>query len=126
MHKQLDTMYTLMHAYMRACINTCIRNILTQLQALKADDIDIPKLREICEGEAVGIPAKAVDMTLELLMAQEDPNINWKRFVVAICAQVSGVEDVTGFVRLLMDPAMFGNDDGMLARDAFITLFDWW
>ena len=40
--------------------------------------------------------------------------------------QVVGVEDVTGFVRLLLDPGMFGNDDGQLSKTEFITLFDWW
>jgi hypothetical protein len=39
---------------------------------------------------------------------------------------VSGVEDVTGFVRLLMDPAMFGDQNGEIAKEEFVTLFDWW
>lgn len=39
---------------------------------------------------------------------------------------MSGVEDVTGFVRLLMDPAMFGDQNGEIAKEEFVTLFDWW
>uniref|UniRef100_A0A7S0VPC3 RIIa domain-containing protein n=1 Tax=Hemiselmis tepida TaxID=464990 RepID=A0A7S0VPC3_9CRYP len=93
---------------------------------LKSEEIELIKLREICEGETVGIPSKAVDMTLELILAEEEGKVQWRKYVIAMCAQVSGVEDVTGFVRLLMDPAMFGNDVGQLAKEEFVTLFDWW
>jgi hypothetical protein len=52
--------------------------------------------------------------------------VQWKHFVVAVCTQVSGIEDVTSFVKLLLDPMMFGNDEGLIKKEEFVTLFDWW
>mmetsp|Transcript_1208 Transcript_1208/g.2611 ORF Transcript_1208/g.2611 Transcript_1208/m.2611 type:complete len:218 (+) Transcript_1208:48-701(+) len=100
--------------------------LVYELSSLPSQEIELIKLREVCEGETVGIPSKAVDMTLELILAEEEGRVQWKKYVIAMCAQVSGVEDVTGFVRLLMDPAMFGNEEGQLAKEEFVTLFDWW
>lgn len=87
-----------------------------QCSSLQNDEMDLVKLRELCEGETVQIPSKAVDMTLELILAEGEGKVQWKRFVIAMCAQVSGVEDVSGFVRLLMDPSMFGNNDGEIHK----------
>ena len=46
-------------------------------------------LIQLCEGETVNIPSKAVDMTLELILSGEgEGKVQWKRFVIAMCAQV--------------------------------------
>ena len=103
-----------------------IFKLVYECQSLEKDEMDLVKLREVCEGETVGIPPKAVDMTLELIMVEDESKVQWKKFVIAMCAQVSGVEDVTGFVRLLMDPSMFGDAEGQIHKEEFITLFDWW
>lgn len=88
--------------------------------------MEVGKLRELCEQS--GVPLGATSGILELILPPDDTSgrLQWKHFVVALCAQVGGVEDVTGFVRLLLDPGMFGNDDGKLPKTEFITLFDWW
>jgi hypothetical protein len=88
--------------------------------------LEVGKLRELCEQS--GVPLGATSGILELILPPDDTSgrLQWKHFVVALCAQVGGVEDVTGFVRLLLDPGMFGKDDGQLSKTEFITLFDWW
>lgn len=100
--------------------------LVAECNLANSEEMDLMKLRELCESEAVGIPPKAVDMTRELMLVEDEGRVQWKKFVVAMCAQVNGVEDVSGFVRLLMDPAMFGDDEGQLYKEEFITLFDWW
>ncbi len=90
------------------------------------EDIEVAKLRELCEQS--GVPLGATSGILELILPPDDSvgRLPWRHFVVALCAQVGGVEDVTGFVRLLLDPGMFGNDEGQISKVDFITLFDWW
>lgn len=100
--------------------------LVLECQAIGRDDLEVGKLRELCEQS--GVPLGATSGILELILPPDDTSghLQWKHFVVALCAQVGGVEDVTGFVRLLLDPGMFGNDDGQLSKTEFITLFDWW
>jgi len=100
--------------------------LVLECQAIGRDDLEVGKLRELCEQS--GVPLGATSGILELILPPDDTSghLQWKHFVVALCAQVGGVEDVTGFVRLLLDPGMFGNDDGQLPKTEFITLFDWW
>ena len=90
------------------------------------DELEVAKLRELCEQS--GVPLGATSGILELILPPDDTSgkLPWKHFVVALCAQVGGVEDVTGFVRLLLDPGMFGNDDGQISKSEFADLFDWW
>jgi len=90
------------------------------------EDIEVAKLRELCEQS--GVPLGATSGILELILPPDDSvgRLPWRHFVVALCAQVGGVEDVTGFVRLLLDPGMFGNDQGQISKADFIGLFDWW
>mmetsp|Transcript_10351 Transcript_10351/g.24495 ORF Transcript_10351/g.24495 Transcript_10351/m.24495 type:complete len:210 (-) Transcript_10351:299-928(-) len=88
------------------------------------EDVELAKLRELCE--VAGVPAAIVNETLELIFTEEEGVVQWKHFAVALCARVASVEDVSGFVRLLLDPGMFGNDEGMLHKAEFMTLFDWW
>ena len=90
------------------------------------DDIEIAKLKEMCEQS--GVPLGATSGILELIVSPDDTSgrVAWKNFVVALCAQVGGIEDVTGFVRLLLDPGMFGSDEGRIATVDFIELFNWW
>ena len=90
------------------------------------DEIDVARLREICE--QCGVPTGATSGIIELIVPPDDTSerLPWKNFVVALCAQVGGIEDVTGFVRLLLDPCMFANDEGQIAKKEFVQLFDWW
>eukprot|EP00277_Geminigera_cryophila_P019573 CAMPEP_0179494480 /NCGR_PEP_ID=MMETSP0799-20121207/68192_1 /TAXON_ID=46947 /ORGANISM="Geminigera cryophila, Strain CCMP2564" /LENGTH=291 /DNA_ID=CAMNT_0021312097 /DNA_START=82 /DNA_END=959 /DNA_ORIENTATION=- len=90
------------------------------------EEIEVGNLRELCEQS--GVPLGATSGILELILPPDDTSgrLPWKHFVVALCAQVGGVEDVTGFVRLLLDPGMFGNDEGQISKTDFITLIDWW
>merc|ERR1711966_108458 len=90
------------------------------------DDIEIAKLKEMCEQS--GVPLDATSGILDLIVSPDDTSgrVAWKNFVVALCAQVGGIEDVTGFVRLLLDPGMFGSDEGRIATVDFIELFNWW
>ena len=103
-----------------------VYRLVMECQAIGREDMDVGKLRELCEQS--GVPLGATSGILELILPPDDTSgsLRWKHFVVALCAQVGGVEDVTGFVRLLLDPGMFGNDEGQLAKTEFITLFDWW
>jgi len=90
------------------------------------EEIEVGNLRELCEQS--GVPLGATSGILELILPPDDTSgrLPWKHFVVALCAQVGGVEDMTGFVRLLLDPGMFGNDEGQISKTDFITLIDWW
>jgi hypothetical protein len=88
------------------------------------DTVELGKLRELCE--VAGVPSNIVEETLELIFTEEEGQVAWKYLAVALCARVSSVQEVTGFVRLLLDPGMFGNEDGQIHKAAFIELFDWW
>ena len=100
--------------------------LVNECQGTGREDIEVAKLRELCEQS--GVPLAATSGILELILPPDDSSgsLPWKHFVVALCAQVGGVLDVTGFVRLLLDPGMFGNDEGQITKSDFITLFDWW
>uniref|UniRef100_A0A7S0QER5 RIIa domain-containing protein n=1 Tax=Cryptomonas curvata TaxID=233186 RepID=A0A7S0QER5_9CRYP len=94
-----------------------------------AEEVEVQRMVELCEQH--GISPSAVEQALMVLLpATPDAGgpapINWRRLVVALCAQVVGVEDVKGFVRLLLDPTMFGDDNGRIAKTEFIQLFNWW
>ena len=94
-----------------------------------ADEVDLPRLRELCLSS--GIPPKALNEALEFVLdsdaaAAGTGNINWKRLVVALCSQVGGVQNVRDFVRLLMDPNMFGDENGCIGKTEFCQLFNWW
>mmetsp|Transcript_4866 Transcript_4866/g.9646 ORF Transcript_4866/g.9646 Transcript_4866/m.9646 type:complete len:210 (+) Transcript_4866:182-811(+) len=88
------------------------------------EEVELAKLRELCE--SAGVPSSVVNETLELIFSEEEGRLQWKHFVVALCSRVASVEEVTGFVRLLLDPGMFGNDNGEIHKTEFMTLFDWW
>ncbi|KAJ1492835.1 hypothetical protein T484DRAFT_1770026 [Baffinella frigidus] len=104
-------------------------SIVAECNDFARDDLEHSKLRELCEaagvpqqalwelGEAAGVPQQVMMNALGLMeLAEEEERVQWKQFVVALCTQVSGIEDVTAFVKLLMDPLMFGNDDGLIAK----------
>ena len=100
-------------------------SMVAECNEFARDDLEHSKLRELCE--AADVPHQAMVNALGLMdLAEEEERVQWKQFVVALCTQVSGIEDVTAFVKLLMDPLMFGNDDGLIAKAEFMTLFDWW
>jgi len=80
-----------------------------------AEDVELGRISEVCV--RLGIPPSAVEHALSVLLpptpdSDTPPPVSWKRLVVALCAQVEGIEDVKGFVRLLLDPQMFGDDTG--------------
>mmetsp|Transcript_46192 Transcript_46192/g.92329 ORF Transcript_46192/g.92329 Transcript_46192/m.92329 type:complete len:136 (+) Transcript_46192:337-744(+) len=88
------------------------------------EEVDLAKLREICE--SAGVPSSIVNETLELIVTEEEGQLQWKHFAVALCSRVSSVQEVTGFVRLLLDPGMFGSEAGEVHKAEFMALFDWW
>mmetsp|Transcript_76551 Transcript_76551/g.206242 ORF Transcript_76551/g.206242 Transcript_76551/m.206242 type:complete len:217 (-) Transcript_76551:263-913(-) len=94
-----------------------------------AEDVELGRISEVCV--RLGIPPSAVEHALSVLLpptpdSDTPPPVSWKRLVVALCAQVEGIEDVKGFVRLLLDPQMFGDDTGSISKGDFIQLFNWW
>eukprot|EP00960_Hanusia_phi_P030668 748780-Hanusia_phi.AAC.3 len=88
------------------------------------EEKEISALIEMAEQS--DIPRAAVSQALEVVVEEGSNRVSWKRVVVTLCSQVSGVEDVLQFVGLLMDPGMFGDDEGKIQIAEFITLFDWW
>uniref|UniRef100_A0A7S4L9A9 RIIa domain-containing protein n=2 Tax=Guillardia theta TaxID=55529 RepID=A0A7S4L9A9_GUITH len=88
------------------------------------EERDINALIEMAEQS--DIPRAAISQALDLVSQEGSNRVSWKHLVVTLCSQVGGVEDVTQFVGLLMDPGMFGDDDGKIQISEFITLFDWW
>lgn len=103
-----------------------VERLVNECQGTGREDMEVAKLRELCEQS--GVPLAATSGILELILPPDDSSgrLPWKHFVVALCAQVGGVFDVMGFVRLLLDPGMFGNEEGQISKTEFITLFDWW
>jgi len=93
-----------------------------------SEEIQVGKLRSVCE--ECGVPLGAISGILQMIIPPDDSvgSLPWSHFVVALCAQVEGVENVgvAGVVRLLLDPGMFGNDQGHISKADFIGLFDWW
>jgi hypothetical protein len=93
-----------------------------------SEEIQVGRLRSVCE--ECGVPLGAISGILQMILPPDDSvgRLPWSHFVVALCAQVEGAEDVgvAGVVRLLLDPGMFGNDQGQISKADFIGLFDWW